>query len=100
MLNMDLSVLHEIDEELTKSEVAAMKFLCMDHLGRKRLETMKDAKDLFLRLTEQGLLEDNLFLSDLLYTIGRYDLLSYLGSNCRNVKMMLQNQSSGVSEYR
>ncbi|KAB5584453.1 hypothetical protein PHYPO_G00107710 [Pangasianodon hypophthalmus] len=97
---MDLSKLHEIDEGLTKSEVAALKFLCMDHLGRKRLETVKDAKDLFLRLSEQALLDDELFLSDLLYTIGRYDLLPILGTNKNNVSRLLQIQSSGVSAYR
>lgn len=97
---MDPSALHDIDEELTKVEVAALKFLCMDHLSRKRLEKMKDAKDLFLRLSEQDLLQDNLFLSDLLFTIGRYDLLPVLGTNKDNVSMLLRNQSSGVSEYR
>lgn len=97
---MDLSKLHEIDEELTTSEVAALKFLCMDHLGRKRLETMKDAKDLFLRLSEQALLQDKVFLSDLLYTIGRYDLLSILGTKSMEVSMLLRQQSSGVSVYR
>ncbi|MCJ8729934.1 hypothetical protein PDJAM_G00111740 [Pangasius djambal] len=97
---MDLSKLHEIDEGLAKSEVAALKFLCMDYLGRKRLETVKDAKDLFLRLSEQALLEDEFFLSDLLYTIGRYDLLPVLDTNKNNVSRLLQNQSSGVSVYR
>lgn len=97
---MDLNKLHEIDEQLTKSEVAALKFLCMDHLGRKQLETMKDAKDLFLRLSEQALLEDELFLLDLLYTIGRYDLLHVLGTNTKNVTVLLQTRRSGVSVYR
>lgn len=97
---MDLSKLHEIDEGLTKSEVAALKFLCMDYLGRKRLETVKDAKDLFIRLSEQDLLASKLFLSDLLYTIGRYDLLSILDTDSKCVRRVLQTRRSGVSEYR
>lgn len=86
--------------DLKKDEVAALKFLCMNHLGRKKLETMKDAKDLFRGLSEHALLEDELFLSDLLYTIGRNDLLQTLGTNSANVSKLLQTQSSGVSEYR
>ncbi|XP_060724635.1 caspase-8 isoform X1 [Tachysurus vachellii] len=97
---MDLNKLHKIDEELTKSEVAALKFLCMDHLGRKRLESVKDAKDLFLRFTEQDLLMDKLFLPDLLYTIRRYDLLPILDTNKTHVSKQLEYQSSGVSLYR
>ncbi|XP_047014816.1 caspase-8 isoform X2 [Ictalurus punctatus] len=97
---MDHVTLHKIDEELTKSEVAALKFLCMDHLSRKRLETVKDAKDLFILLSEQTKFEDELFLPDLLYTIGRCDLLHILGTNKNNVSRLLQTKSSGVSEYR
>ncbi|XP_058258805.1 caspase-8 [Hemibagrus wyckioides] len=97
---MDVDKLHELDEQLTKSEVAALKFLCMDHIGRKRLETVKDAKDLFIRLEEQDLLADELFLTDLIFTIGRCDLLSILGANKTHVSRQLENQSSGVSLYR
>ncbi|XP_053493364.1 caspase-8 isoform X2 [Ictalurus furcatus] len=97
---MDRITLHKIDEELTKSEVAALKFLCMDHLSRKRLEAVKDAKDLFVLLSEQAKFEDELFLPDLLYTIGRCDLLHILGTNKNNVNRLLQTKRSGVSEYR
>lgn len=97
---MDYNKLHKIDEELTRSEVAALKFLCIDHLGRKQLESVKDAKDLFLRFTEQDLLIEELFLPDLLYTIKRYDLLSILDTDKTHVSKQLENQSSGVSSYR
>ncbi|XP_066520253.1 caspase-8 isoform X2 [Hoplias malabaricus] len=98
-----LEVLHEIDEELTKSDVAALKFLCVDVLSKKRLESVKDAKDLFKRLKEQNLLDDSTLLAELLYIIGRYDLLRYLKTNSQEVSRSLQNQtdsSSGVSSYR
>ncbi|TSK62579.1 Caspase-8 [Bagarius yarrelli] len=97
---MDLEKLHKVDEQLQKSEVAALKFLCMDHLGRKRLENVKDAKHLFTQLIEQDLLSNELFLPDLLYTIGRYDLLSKLGTNKTCVSRSLENTHSGVSLYR
>ncbi|XP_007230922.3 caspase-8 [Astyanax mexicanus] len=92
---MELNTLHIIDEELTKSEVAALKFLCSDVISRKRLENVKDAKDLFLRLREQALLDDPRFLAELLYTIRRNDLLTFLGTNKREVNRWL-----AISPYR
>lgn len=92
---MDLNTLHNIDEELTKSDVAALKFLCSDVISRKRLENVKDAKDLFVRLREQALLDDHRFLAELLYTIRRYDLLPFLGTNKREVSRWL-----AISPYR
>ncbi|KAL7826175.1 hypothetical protein SRHO_G00339130 [Serrasalmus rhombeus] len=100
---METQTLHEIDEELTKSEVAALKFLCIDFVTKKRLEGVKDAKDLFLRLSEQALLDENFFLAELLHTIGRFDLLRHLGTNKREVDIRLQKRTdsnSGVSPYR
>lgn len=100
---MDLQKLHDIDEELTKSDVAALKFLCMDILPKKRLENVKDAKDLFLRLEEQALLNDVYFLADLLHTIGRKDLLQLLGTDERKIGSWLSTQTdstSGISPYR
>ncbi|KAL6456024.1 hypothetical protein MHYP_G00358750 [Metynnis hypsauchen] len=100
---MDPQKLHEIDEELTKSEVAALKFLCIDIVTKKRLEGVKDAKDLFLRLDEQALLDEKFFLAELLHTIGRFDLLRLLGTNKTEVDIRLQKRAdsnSGVSPYR
>ncbi|XP_062852914.1 caspase-8 [Trichomycterus rosablanca] len=98
---MDLEILHLIDEELSTEEVDALKFLCMDVLSRKRLEAVKDAKDLFLRLYEQDKFNDEHFLSVLLYTIGRYDLLLILGTSKQNVKHILQTQNkASVTAYR
>lgn len=44
---------------------------------------IKDAKALFLRLEEKGLLEDSVFLSQLLHIIRRADLLSLLETDSR-----------------
>lgn len=100
---MDLNTLHNIDEELTKSEVAALKFLCSGVILRKRLEKVNDAKDLFLRLREQALLNDHNFLAELLYTIRRFDLLEFLGTNKKEVSGWLQTKidpNLGISPYR
>ncbi|CAN9503256.1 unnamed protein product [Ophioblennius macclurei] len=80
---MDRLLLSRIDEQLDSSEVAALRFLCFDTVNKKRLEGINDAKDLFLRLEEKGLLENNVFLSDLFRTLRRTDLLKLLGVDSR-----------------
>lgn len=100
---MDLQKFHEIDENLTSSDVAQLKFLCVDLIPKKRLETVTDAKDLFLRLDEQALLDDGLLVPELLITIGRLDLLSILGTTKEEVERDLPDRdisSKGVSAYR
>ncbi|XP_042581513.1 caspase-8 [Cyprinus carpio] len=100
---MDLQKFHQIDENLTSGEVAQLKFLCMDLIPKKRLETVTDAKELFLRLNEQALLDDGLLVPELLITIGRFDLLGILEMSKDNVERnLLQRDASikGVSSYR
>ncbi|KAM6989264.1 caspase-8 [Tautogolabrus adspersus] len=80
---MDRLKLSHIDEELDSSEVAALCFLCRNVISRKRLEKVRDAKDLFLKLEESGLMENGAFLSQLLNTIRRADLLSLLETDSR-----------------
>ncbi|XP_070700893.1 caspase-8 [Pempheris klunzingeri] len=80
---MDRLKLSRIDEELVSSEVAALCFLCHDVVNRKRLEGIGDAKGLFLKLEEKGLLDNNVFLFQLLHTIRRADLLSLLETDSR-----------------
>ncbi|KAJ3595017.1 hypothetical protein NHX12_004322 [Muraenolepis orangiensis] len=75
---MDRLTLARIDDELGSSEVAALCFLCRDVLNKKALETVKDGKDLFKQLDEKDLLSNRQFLSQLLETIKRVDLLSLL----------------------
>lgn len=95
--NMDPERFHKIDQNLTSIEVAQLKFLCTDLIPKKHLETVTDAKDLFLRLEEQALLDDGLLVPDLLFTIGRLDLLAILESSKEEVE---RNQSDHVSAYR
>ncbi|XP_061588995.1 caspase-8-like [Cololabis saira] len=75
---MDRLTLSHIDEQLDSSNVAELCFLCSDVINRKRLEGIEDAKKLFMRLEEKGLLENSCFLSQLLRTIHRADLLGLL----------------------
>ncbi|XP_030015541.1 caspase-8-like isoform X2 [Sphaeramia orbicularis] len=95
---MDRFKLSLIDEELESSEVAALRFLCRDVVNRKRLEDVSDAKKLFLRLEEKGLLDDDFFLAQLLQTINRADLLSVLETDSRPPEETDANPM--LSDYR
>ncbi|KAF1383408.1 hypothetical protein PFLUV_G00131590 [Perca fluviatilis] len=95
---MDRLKLSRIDEELVSSEVAALCFLCRDVINRKRLEGIVDAKGLFLRLEEKGQLENDFFLSQLLQTIGRADLLNLLETDSRRPEETDANPV--LSDYR
>lgn len=72
------SCLYDIAERLGNEELAALKFLCLDHIPQKKQESINDVLVLFQRLQEEGMLEeDNLsFLKELLFHISRRDLLS------------------------
>ncbi|MEQ2197928.1 hypothetical protein XENOCAPTIV_005234, partial [Xenoophorus captivus] len=59
---------------------------------------IKDAKELFIRLEEKGLLENSSFLYHLLHTIHRADLLHLLESDSRQVEET--DASPFLSEYR
>jgi len=101
--NMDPQKFHEIDENLTSTDVDQLKFLCMNLIPKKRLETVRDAKDLFLRLDEQTLLDDELLVPELLITIGRLDLLDILNTSKEEVDRKLTERefpSKVVSPYR
>ncbi|KAE8291291.1 Caspase-8 [Larimichthys crocea] len=95
---MDRVTLSRIDEELESSEVASLCFLCHDVVNRKRLEGVMDAKALFLRLEERGLLDNQTFLSQLLHTIGRIDLLSLLETD--GMQPVETDANPMLSEYR
>ncbi|XP_051987082.1 caspase-8 isoform X2 [Xyrauchen texanus] len=100
---MDLQKLNEIDEDLISDEVAQLKFLCMDLVPKKRMETVRDAKDLFIRLDEQALFHDGLLLPELLMTIGRFDLLAILNTSKEEVERHLLEcvpSRKGISTYR
>lgn len=97
---MDRLTLSKIDEELESSEVAALCFLCRDVVSTKRLENVVDGRGLFVRLEEKDLLENDAFLSQLLETIGRNDLVELLRSNCSQFSRTETDANPLLSEYR
>ncbi|NXP35593.1 CASP8 protein, partial [Leiothrix lutea] len=82
-----------VSDELDEAELAALKFLSRDHVPWRKLEAVRSPHDLFEALQEKGVLEaGNLaFLRELLYCIGRIDLLvSHLGSSREQVERELR----------
>ncbi|NWR53721.1 CASP8 protein, partial [Regulus satrapa] len=82
-----------VSYELGEAELAALKFLSRDYVPWGRLETIRSPCDLFEALKEKGLLEvGNLaFLRELLYRIGRIDILvTHLGSGREQVESELR----------
>ncbi|NXP08934.1 CASP8 protein, partial [Thinocorus orbignyianus] len=93
-----------LGEELGEAELAALKFLSLEHVPVKRLEAIQKAQDLFEALREKGMVgaADLSFLRELLYRIGRIDLLvAYLGSSQEEVATELRIPGRAkVSAYR
>ncbi|KAM7049775.1 caspase-8-like [Acridotheres tristis] len=82
-----------ISEELDEAELEALKFLSREHVPRRKLEDARSPHDFFEVLQEMGVLEaGNLaFLRELLYRIGRIDLLvAHLGSSREQVERELR----------
>ncbi|NWU16777.1 CASP8 protein, partial [Cephalopterus ornatus] len=89
-----------VSEELDEAELAALKFLSRDHVPRRRLEAVRSAHNLFEALEERGALEaGNLaFFRELLYRIGRIDLLAaHLGSSREQVERELRVPRPGTA---
>ncbi|XP_014809874.1 PREDICTED: caspase-8 [Calidris pugnax] len=82
-----------VGEELGEAELAALKFLSLEHVPMKKLEAIQRAQDFFEALREKGMIEaGNLsFLKELLYRISRIDLLvAHLGSSREEMARELQ----------
>ncbi|XP_048834099.1 caspase-8-like isoform X2 [Brienomyrus brachyistius] len=99
---MDEVVLQKIDQELGAEDIAALRFLCRDHVPLRKLESVKDGLDLFQILEEETMLGDNgLFLKELLDTIGRNDLAQELEKSCSQAPQRTnQTKVFKISPYR
>lgn len=93
-----------VSEELDEGELAALKFLSLEHVPMRKLEAIRKAQDFFEALEEKGMIEaGNLsFLRELLYRISRIDLLeAQLGSSREEMERELQTPGRArVSAYR
>ncbi|NXY45199.1 FADD protein, partial [Ceuthmochares aereus] len=72
-----LALLNSFSSSLTDGELASLKFLCRDKIGKGKLESMRSARELFSVLIELRLLtrHDVAFLEFLLTNIKREDLV-------------------------
>ncbi|KAK2520371.1 FAS-associated death domain protein [Columba livia] len=75
-----LSLLHSFSSSLLEPELASLKFLCREKIGKRKLESVQSGVELFGILLEQQLIaKDRLdFLEGLLRDIKREDLISQL----------------------
>ncbi|NXX17085.1 CASP8 protein, partial [Podargus strigoides] len=93
-----------VGEELDQAELAALKFLSLEHIPMRKLEAIQDTKSFFEALQEKGMIEvGNLFfLKELLYRISRIDLLAaHLGSGRQEMERELRAPGRArVSAYR
>ncbi|XP_048809183.1 caspase-8-like isoform X3 [Lagopus muta] len=97
-------LLFDISEALVTEELAALKFLSLEHVPVRKQEDTKEPKAFFEVLKEKGMIEvgDLFFLKELLYRINRMDLLaSHLGSSREEMERELQVPGMAkVSAYR
>ncbi|XP_051009819.1 caspase-8 [Acomys russatus] len=95
------SCLYQIAENLGSEELAALKFLCLDHIPQKKQEPINDALMLFQRLQEKSMLEEgNLsFLKELLFRINRLDLLTNVLNSSKDEMVKVLDKAQ-VSAYR
>ncbi|KAM4669118.1 caspase-8-like isoform 1-T3 [Amazona ochrocephala] len=97
-------LLFDISEALVADDLAALKFLSLEHIPMRKLEAIQDPKAFLRELQEKGLIkEENLsFLKELLYRINRIDLLeTQLGSSRQEMERELQIPGRAkVSAYR
>ncbi|NWU41547.1 CASP8 protein, partial [Hylia prasina] len=98
-----LKLLFEVSEALVTEELAALKFLSLGHVPRRKLEAIQEPKAFFEVLQEKDMIgAGNLsFLKELLYRISRIDLLTALGSSREEMERELQVPGRPqVSAYR
>ncbi|XP_075385125.1 caspase-8 isoform X2 [Tenrec ecaudatus] len=75
---MDLeNLLYQIAQQLDNPKLASLKFLSLDHIPQRKLESIQEPLDFFLTLKEKGMLaKDNLsFLKELLFHSQSLNLL-------------------------
>uniref|UniRef100_A0A8B9V9A9 Caspase-8 n=1 Tax=Anas zonorhyncha TaxID=75864 RepID=A0A8B9V9A9_9AVES len=96
--------LYAISEALDRAELAALKFLSLEHVPVRKQEAIEEPKAFFQALLEKGMIEagDLAFLRELLYRINRMDLLAgQLGSSREEMERELQIPGRArVSQFR
>ncbi|KAI8496114.1 Casp10p [Branchiostoma belcheri] len=94
--------LKDIDDDLTSSDIASLKFLCRDFIPAFKLENAKGSLDVFRQLENKGLLGSNnlMFLTELLYRIQRADLLRKLAWHPEQVSREIERGRAQLNPFR
>ncbi|NXK58220.1 CASP8 protein, partial [Sylvietta virens] len=99
-----VKLLFEVSGAVVTQELAALKFLSLDHIPRKKLEAIQETKAFFDVLQEQDMIgpENLFFLQELFYRIGRINILTgHLGSSREEMERELRVPGRAqVSDYR
>jgi len=94
----------DINSKLGHRDIASLKFLCSDFFPVSRMERIRTGLDIVESLKQKCLISepDNvLFLAELLFLVGRIDLLCKLNVSQDDVRSSLSSQSKKhVSPYR
>ncbi|XP_043938450.1 FAS-associated death domain protein [Protopterus annectens] len=71
-----LDLLHTVSQKLKGDDLKALKFLCGDKIGKKKLESVESGTDLFALLIELNEISANntSFLQEILNRVCRHDL--------------------------
>ncbi|NWJ01911.1 CASP8 protein, partial [Crypturellus undulatus] len=97
-------LLFVISESLATDDLAALKFLSLEHIPLRKLEAIQEPKAFLQALQEKALISDGdqAFLKELIYRINRVDILvSHLGSSREEMERELRIPGRAkVSPYR
>jgi len=103
-LNYKMALIN-INSQLGKRDIEPLKFLCSDFIPVCKIEQMKTGLDIMQALQQMCYIsqqpENIHFLAELLYLIGRVDLLRKLNTSQEIVQSTLSDvQYKHVSPYR
>ncbi len=92
-----------IDEELKKKDILFLKFLCKDVISQAEIETITRGIHLIEQLQiRRQITQDNVwFLAELLYKVGRADLVKkQLNIDLRRLSSEIQTRGSQLPPFR
>jgi len=94
----------DVNNQLGRRDLESLKFLCSDFFPVSKMERLRSGLDIVQSLQQMCLISppDNVyFLAELLWLVGRVDLLHKLDTNQDGVRSSLSNtRLKHVSAYR